>query len=173
MDPSDKHRPCARSRWGFTLVELLILIVLLAIVAGLALPMLGDSKQLPLREAARLLAADIEFAQNESIAHGSDTRLIKFDTANEQYWIAPSSTPDTPITDAVRQEPFLVAYGTGRASSLNLVTIQSVSLGGDDELRFNAYGSPDQSTTASVTLAAGAATITVQVAPGSGEVTTP
>lgn len=171
MDRDAGHRRHGRGRSGFTLVELLIVIVLLAIAAGLALPMLGDSKQLQLREAARLLAADIEFARNESIAHGGDTRLMKFDTNNNLYWIAPASTPDTPITDVVRQEPFLVAFGAGRASSLSLVTIQSISLGGDDELGFDAYGSPDQSTTARVTLAAGAATLIVRVAPGSGEVT--
>ena len=40
-------------------------------------------------------------------------------------------------------------------------------------LRFDAFGSPDQTDTASVTLSAGTATITVEVAPGSGEVSIP
>jgi len=163
------------NRWrpGFTLVELLIVIVLLGIVGGLALPMLGDSKQLQLREAARLLAADIEFTQNESIAHGDDPRMIKFDTANNQYWIAPASAPDTPITDIVLQEPYLVSLGSGRAAGVGLVTIQSIDLSGDDELRFDAYGSPDQTGPATITLSAGTSTLTIQVAPGSGEVTIP
>ena len=158
---------------AFTLIELLMVMVLIGIAFGLALPMMGDSKELRLRAAARMLAADIEFAQNESIAHGDDSRLIKFDTTEHEYWIATVSDPDTPITDLVRKEPFLVSFGTGRASGTSGVTIQSISLGGDDELRFNAYGVPDQTTDASVTLACGPATMTIQVAAGSGEVSIP
>jgi len=169
------HTRRPRDGWkrAFTLIELLIVLVLLSIAFGLVLPMIGDSKELRLREAARMLAADLEFAQNESISHGDDPRLIKFDTTDHEYWIAAASDPDTPITDSVRKEPFLVSFGTGRAAGTAGVTIQSISLDGDDELRFNAYGAPDQTTDATVTLACGPATMTVQVAAGSGEVTVP
>jgi len=150
-----------------------MVIVVIAIAFGLTLPLMGDSKELRLQAAARLLAGDLEFTQNESITHGDDPRLIKFDTDNNQYWIAAASDVDTPITDPVRKEPLLVSFGTGRASGSSGVTIQSISLGGDDELRFNAYGAPDQAAAATVTLACGPATMTVQVAPGTGEVTIP
>lgn len=159
------------ARWGFTIIELLIAMTLMAIVFGLALPMIGNAGSLKLQEAAKMLAADIELAQNESIAHADDTRLIKFDTTTHRYWIAAASAADTPITDLVRNEPFLVEFGTGRASGISGVTIQAVSLGGDSVLRFDAYGTPDQTSNATITLAGGSATMTVQVAAGSGEVT--
>jgi type II secretory pathway pseudopilin PulG len=150
---------------------LLIVITLLAIVGGLALPMIGNTKSLKVQEAAKMLAADIELAQNESIAHADDLRLIKFDTTNNKYWVAAASTPNTPITDIVRNDTFLVQFGTGRASGIDGVTIQSISLGGDSELHFDAYGGPDQTSNATIILANGSATMTVQVAAGSGEVT--
>jgi prepilin-type N-terminal cleavage/methylation domain-containing protein len=186
-------------RRGFTLVELLIIITLLAIAAGLALPTLGDASQLRLREAARLLAADIEFAQSESIGHGDAPRAIVFDPANRKYWIAPrvmadpSQAPDEAdaVADPVPKTPFVVTFPagsnpgdrSGRASGLGGVTIQAAqNMVTDDALRFlpfDAYGTPldetgqPSSAIAAVTLAAGASTLTIQVAPGSGEVTIP
>lgn len=175
MTTSPRTRSVTRKRRdrAFTLIELLMVMVVIGIAFGLALPMMGDSKELRLQAAARLLAADIELTQNESITHGDDPRLIKFDTGDDEYWIAAVSDPATPITDPVRQEPFLVAFGTGRASGCADVTIQSISLGGDDELRFNAYGAPDQTANADIVLACGPATMTVRVTPGTGEVTIP
>jgi Tfp pilus assembly protein FimT len=161
-------------RSAFTLVELLILVAVVGIVFGLALPMLGDAQTLRLREAARMLAADFEFAQSESVAHGDDPRLVKFDTAGNRYWVAASSAPDTPVTDPSNQQPLLTVFGSGRASGTAGVTLDDVSLGGDSVLLFDAYGGPDQAADATVRLAVqaagGAQTLTVRVKAGSGEV---
>lgn len=161
--------------FGFTLVELLIVVVLLAIAGGLALPSLGDTRALRLREAARMLAADLEFAQSESIAHPDDPRLVKFDTAAQRYWIAPVSTPDTPVADPSNGRPFVTAFGTGRASGTSGVTLQAISLDGDNILKFDAYGGPDQTTDATIRLAvpsaSGIMALTVRVKAGSGEIT--
>jgi type II secretory pathway pseudopilin PulG len=163
-----------RRTWAFTLVEALIVVLLLGIVFGLGLPKLGDNRMLSLREAARMMAADIEFAQSESIVHGDDARLVKFDTSNSSYWVAAASAPDTPVTDPSNRRPFLTVFGSGRASSMAGVVIQSVSAGGDAILKFDAYGCPDQATDATVQLAIQAAggtqTLTVRVKAGSGEV---
>ena len=163
-------RRCLPDGRAFTLVEMLIVIVILGITFAVALPMIGDSKQLRLQEAAKMLVADIEFAQNESITHAEDTRLIKFDTTNDRYWIAAASAPATPITDIIRQEPFLVTFGTGRAAGATNVQIRSVSVGGDDQLGFDRYGAPDQTTNASVTLGAGSQRMIIQIKAGTGEV---
>jgi type II secretory pathway pseudopilin PulG len=163
-----------RRRGAFTLVEALIVMLILGIVFGLAVPMMGDSRMLSLREAARLLAADFEFAQNESISHGDDLRLVKFDTSTNTYWVAAATAADTPLTDPASRGQLLTVYGGNRAPGLTGVTIQSVSLGGDAVLKFGAFGSPDQATDATVTLAIQAAggtqTLTVRVKAGSGEV---
>jgi hypothetical protein len=122
-----------------------------------------------------MLAADLEFAQNESIAHTDDPRIVKFDTVDDGYRITSvnASPADMPVDDPISGEPFLVAFGTGRAETLSGVTIQGFSLGGDDSIQFDAYGTPDQTTDATITLACGPSTMTIQVASGTGEVSIP
>jgi prepilin-type N-terminal cleavage/methylation domain-containing protein len=158
-------------RHAVTLVELLIVIVVIAIMFGLAVPTPAESRNLKVQQGARMLMADIEFAQNESIAHPDAPRVIKLNTSNNTYWIAAAATPDTAITDPISGGAYLVSFGTGRGAGLTSMTIQSYSLGGDAVLGFDAYGVPDQSTSATITLQCGGVTKTLQVAAGTGEVT--
>jgi len=149
----------------------MIVLVILAIVAALALPMTGTTAATQLIGAARLLMADLEFAQHESISHPDDPCLLKVDKANNRYWIAKVSAPDTPVADPAGNGQFLVVFGSGRASTLAGVTIQSYSLGGDTELRFDGFGLPDQTAAATVVLAGGGAALTITIDPVSGEIT--
>lgn len=153
----------------------MIVMVVIGIAFGLALPMMGDTQELRLRQAARMLAADIEFAQHESIAHPDDLRIIQFDTVNHGYRITSvkASPVNTPIDNPVSHTPFLVIYGAGRAETLSGVTVQAFSLGGDDSIRFSAYGLPDQASDATITLACGPSALTIRIDAGTGEVTIP
>ncbi len=172
-EPYPARGAAGRRCRGFTLIELLIVITIIAIAFGLAAPTIGDSREMRLREAARLLAADLEFAAVDSIAHAADPRLVKVDLNNHRYWVAAATAPDTPLTETVTQQPYLVTFGSGRAAGCAGVTIQSVSLGGDNQIMFDAFASPDQTTDAGITLASGAATLQVVVKAGTGEVHIP
>ncbi|MFQ5592026.1 MAG: prepilin-type N-terminal cleavage/methylation domain-containing protein [Phycisphaerae bacterium] len=154
---------------AFTLVELLIVVVLVAIAATLTIPWLADTDATRVQAAARLLAADLDFAKIESITHPDDTCLVSFDQANNTYTVAKSSAPSTPMTDPSTNQPYVTQFGTGRAAESAGVTIQAYSLDGDNELAFGMYGQTDQTTQATITLQAGAYTVTVQVDPASGE----
>lgn len=190
---------------AFTLVELLSVIVLMAIAAQLALPLMGNRDQYRLREAVKLVAADVQFAQADSIAHPDQPRAIVFDTALRKYWIAPwVSTALAPaesnaIKDPVRRDPanpalfapFSVTFPTaaapgppnGRAAALANVSIASmqnlISQAGFYFLPFDGYGTPlditgqPSANIARISLAAGSATLRVEVAPSTGEVTIP
>lgn len=172
-----------RTRWNIrhqphralTLVELLIVIVVMAILAVIALPMASGTSAGVLAAAARLVAADIEYAQVASIASPDDPRLIRIDPATHRYWIAAASAPNTPLDYAPGSGELLVTFGAGRAASLAGVTIQSYDLdksgeNNDTTLSFDMLGRPDQATPATITLALQGATITITVAPQTGEV---
>ncbi len=148
---------------------MMIVVLILAIAAALAVPMLGDTAGSKLRGAASMLVADLSFTQIESISHGDDTRLIVFDNPNDTYHIAAASDSATPITNPINGRPYLIDYGSGATDSLVGVTIDSYALDGDDELGFGVYGSLDQTTDATITLGCDGLTITVTVDVETGE----
>lgn len=149
----------------------MIVVTILGIAAAIVVPTLGNTAPTRLRGAAQLLAADLAYAQIESLSHGDDPRVIVFDTAANTYHIAATSDTTIPITNPIGGVPYLVDYGAGRAAHLADVTISAVSLDGDSELGFGIYGQTDQSTDATITLAAGTSSVTLTVDPSTGEVT--
>lgn len=143
--------------------------MILAIAGALVVPMMGDTASTKLRSAARLLAADIDYTQVESIAHGDDPRVLVLDQTNHKYFIAAKSDPATPITNPIGHEPYTTTFGQGRAAQLGGVTISSYSLGGDAVLGFGIFGQLDQTTDATITLAMHSQSVTITVDPTTGE----
>ena len=158
-----------RGPQGFTLIELMIVVAVLAIVGALVVPMIGNNAPDKLRGAANRLVADLAFTKVESIAHGDDLRLVVFDNSNDRYHIAAASDPATPLTNPIAGQPYRVTYGQGNAATLINVTLDSYSLNGDDQLGFNLYGGLDQPTAATITLECDGLTVTVSVDPNTGE----
>lgn len=153
------------------MVEIVVVLLVLAISSALVVPLFKGNSATQLRTAAQLLAADLDAAKIESITHADDPRVVVFDLIEHTYQIAPSSTPASPITNPFDKKPYLVDFGVGRASALPDVTIASVDLDGDNQLGFGIYGQLDQTTDATITLAADGATVTLTVDPATGEVT--
>ncbi len=156
-------------RTGFSLLELLIVIVLLSIFVLLAIPTAGDTQRSILRSAADLLQGDLAVAQIESIAHRNDVRVVVFNKSISAYHLAAASDTATPITHPVSGGPYAVQFGTAEAEALAGVTISDVGIGGDDELKFGIYGELDQATDATVTLALDGISITLTIDADTGE----
>ncbi|MFG0248088.1 MAG: Tfp pilus assembly protein FimT/FimU [Phycisphaeraceae bacterium JB051] len=159
-----------RKQQGFTLVEMLTVVVVVGILSALMVPMLGDTSQSKLIAAANHVAADIAYAQIESISHADDLRFVIFDLDENSYYIAPTSDTLTPVINPIGNRPYLVQFGTSNNRQLSGVSLSNVSLNGDDRIRFGVYGELDQATEASVTLTCDMYQITVFVDPTCGDV---
>jgi type II secretion system protein H len=70
---------------GFTLVELLIVIVVLGLMLALAIPKLGELGEANLKRSARHLTGMVRFLRDDSQAKKAVYR-IKFDIQNGHYW---------------------------------------------------------------------------------------
>lgn len=83
--PGSEYSVEAR-RGGFTLVEILVVVVILAIAAMMAIPMMSSASSVQLRSAANMIAADLEYAKSMAISTGQNFSVV-FDEAAESYSI--------------------------------------------------------------------------------------
>ena len=160
---------------GFTLMEVMMIVILVAILSALAIPMFGNTGRINLQAAAQIVMADLGYAQIESITHdekvwddvnkqftNDDLRVVVFDTNNNLYHIATAADTTTPIND-LSGNPYRVILGQGRASNLGNVTISSVDFDGDNVLGFGLYGNLDQNYDATITLACNGESLMITV----------
>lgn len=127
------------TRTGFTLVEVLMAVAVLAMLALLVVPMSSDDHRARLNAAVSVLVSDIELAQVMNVAAPNDPVVIRFDPENQSYWLARLSSPNDPISRAGTTDPYVVIMGHGRGASATGVTM-SVSDMPANTLRFNPHG---------------------------------
>ena len=77
--------PCEGSA-GFTLIEMLAVIAILALVIGIALPNFGLRSRRAMEDEAKQLAANLEFARQRSVMTGVPHRLV-IDVEGGGYWL--------------------------------------------------------------------------------------
>ncbi len=171
-------RVCCRApqtaRPGFTAVEMIVVVVVLAITAALVVPRLGSAETSTLRAAARILAADIQLTQSEAMAHPDELRILDWSLSGAlRYDVTTVDTPGAPdtddlITNPLSKEPYRVAYGENAAYDfLHGVWLAKSNLDVADHaghLHFGAFGQVDLPThDPAMVLAAGDLTLTVSV----------
>lgn len=163
-------RPRRQGRGGFTLIELMIVMVILAIAAAIAVPMVSSAGSIQLRSAVNMVAADLEYAKSLAIGTGQRHSVV-FDAANETYRITDAS--GATVTHPLKKgsNSYVVNFSTeGR---LDQVDIVDASFDGSNVVSFDYLGSPYNGTGASlasgvITLQAGGVTRTVTVEPVTG-----
>ena len=69
---------------GYTLIEVLITVTIMGLAAAVVVPNMMQGGSLGVQAGARMIIADMLFAQNEAMAQQS-TRRIVFDTDNNSY----------------------------------------------------------------------------------------
>ena len=125
-------------RHGFTMIELLIVVAILAIAAAIVVPMASSAGSMQLRAAVNMVAADLEYAKSMSISRGQKYAVV-FDKNTESYRITDAS--GATISHPVRSgSPFIVDFRSdGRLSQVDIV---DVTFDGASAVSFDYLGSP-------------------------------
>jgi type II secretion system protein H len=159
-------------RCGFTMIELLIVMAILAIAAAIVVPMASSAGSMQLRAAANIVAADLEYAKSMSISRGQKYAIV-FDKTTETYRVTDAAGVTIPHP-VKKGFPFTVDFhNDGRLSQVDIV---SVSFDGAAAVSFDYLGSPYSGTGGAaaplnsgvITLRAGGVTRTVTVEPVTG-----
>ncbi|MEM7577648.1 MAG: prepilin-type N-terminal cleavage/methylation domain-containing protein [Planctomycetota bacterium] len=169
-----KHQ--LKSSRGYTLVEVLVVVVILGIASAVVVPQLMAAGTLGIQAAARLVVADILFAQNEAIA-AQENREVLFDPAGNAYRLQRFNA-DTGLDEVLTQ-----GWKNGQVNNYAVdfeaderfdgITIESVQVGGSDatRLEFDDLGSPLLSDEMQIVLGFRDQRLTVNVQPFTGRVT--
>lgn len=149
---------------GFTLIEILIVIVILAIAAMTAIPMMGSAASVQIRSAANIIAADLEYAKSLAISKGQNFSVV-FDEGAESYSIVDQdgNTISHPVKKGFDYVMDFQDEGLGR------VEIADADFDGASQVQFDYLGSPDKGGV--VHLQAGTTTATISVEPVTGYIT--
>ena len=150
---------------GFTIVELLIVVVILSIVALTAIPMMSSAASIQIRSAANIIAADIEYARSMAISRGQN-HSVEFDKDADSYKIVDLNgvTIQHPV-----KKGFTYVVDFRNESRLSRVDITNANFGGTQKVTFDCLGSPVGNGGA-VSLQAGGISTTIHVEPVTGYV---
>ena len=157
---------------GFTVVEILIVVVIVAIAAMVAVPMMSSAGSMQIRSAANMIAADLEYAKSMAISR-QKIHAVVFDKSTESYRIEDANG----IIDHPVKKGFKYVINFSNDSRLNKVDITDVDFDPDSEptITFDYLGSPYSGTgitnplnSGVISLQAGGASVTISVEPVTG-----
>ena len=133
-------RAKAQHCFGFTLVEVLVVVTIIGIAGAIVVPHMLSGGQLGVQAAARMVIADIIYAQNEAVAHQVIRRVV-FDPDQESYRVtdAAGTTLTASWKSGVGENYVIDFEEDDRFSGVQLDT---VNFGGDTTLEFDDMGSP-------------------------------
>jgi prepilin-type N-terminal cleavage/methylation domain-containing protein len=155
---------------GFTLVEVIIVVVILSIAAMMAIPMMSSAGSVQIRSAADAIAADLEYAKSMAISRQQKYSVV-FDIDNESYWIQDDTSPD-PIKHPVKRGfDYIIDFRND--NRMKKVDIFSVNFDGTAAIKFDYLGSPYDGSgnplnSGNITLQADGSAVTITVEPVTG-----
>ncbi len=148
-----------RSARAFTLIELVLVVCIVGILASVAIPRMANTlaRQRAVAAANRIVS-DLRLAQAQARLT-SAAKTVQFNVGTSSYRLVGVASPDRKsetYTVYLSREPYEVTLG-------------SANFGGDANLVFDGYGTPDSG--GSVVVQGGGHTMTISVDPDSGKAT--
>lgn len=100
-------------RAGFTLIEMVIVVVVMGLAMMIAVPRFRASSKTKARMAATMLTSDLELARAKAMAHRAQVRVV-FSTATNSYTGYLDFNRDGVISESIAERDSLHAFGTRR-----------------------------------------------------------
>lgn len=145
---------------GFSLVEVLIMVLVIGIAATVVVPLIGSTDYSITRAGARRVASDMQYAQDTAIATQKDI-TVTFDVDSESYWLSnESGMLIHPISNN--------AYTTDFRVDKELSRLDIVTVSGGGSVTFDPTGVPNLRCV--VVLRSGASTFSITVSSLTGTV---
>ncbi len=155
---------------GFTFAEVLLVVLIIAIAAMIAVPMIGSMDSVQIRSAANMIAADLEYAKSMAISRQENYSVV-FNTANNYYEV---HDPNGIIKHPVKKG-FDYKVDFSNDSRLDKVVIDDAYFDSSNTITFDSLGSPYSGSgisnplnSGTVSIKAGDFTMTVNVEPVTG-----
>jgi len=166
-----------QSRRAFTLVEILMVVTILAIASAIIIPQLGTRNDLKAAAGARVVMADLIWAQNRAIST-QQKQYVVFSGQSYTLWYRNSSGTLVKSTHPVNKGEYTTRFNVAK-SPLDTVTISGTpTFAGKGSVGFDEMGTPfgwDGTTEYSMTsagtiqVASGTFTLTISVEAFTGE----
>jgi len=122
---------------GFTVIEILIVVVIIGIAAMIAVPMMSSAGSIQIRAAANMIAADLEYAKSMAISRGQNYSVV-FYKSTESY----SIEKDGSVIKHPVKKPFDYVINFQSDSRLNRVDIVDADFDATSEIKFDYLGIP-------------------------------
>jgi prepilin-type N-terminal cleavage/methylation domain-containing protein len=156
------HKPLSWA--GFTLVEILIVILVLAIAAAIVIPNIGSANDSQATAAAAILQSDLEVARSMAMTTQAPHSVV-FSSDRQSYKVVANYgggayTAATAISDPVKKGKLYEIRLSG-LNGMSHVSVTSANFGGQPYVTFLSLGQPNAG--GSVVLQVGGITMTVAV----------
>ncbi len=154
--------PASNAVQAFTLVEVLVVVVIMAIAGAMIVPLMTGAGEMEAVSAARAIATDIQYAQSYAITNQSPA-TVRFYPDTDRYTLSNASGL---LKHPMTNKGYLVDFRTG--GDFDQVDLASASFGGVASVVFDELGSPNAG--GSVTVLGGSRTYRIDVTSVTGTV---